>query len=528
MSKLHIYRYAAIGLLCIFSMDSAALLAQKLPAGSKAPEEFLQLAAALIQSGDLPAAEAELRKALLAAPNDVNVLSMLGSVLGMGRRWEESNRYFEKALQLDPGNAPNRRNLSANQIQLGQYAAARRNLELLLKSNPEDHKSLLMLGLCHERLRNYALAVAHLEKVPELVRGQPDNLMALMRSYYQTGQKENARQQVTRLQDLTTSPSALYAAGQIAFDANDLVVADKLLTSIQSSYPDKAAITFQLAKIRYQLNRYAEAQFMLEDLANSNQANGSTMNLLAWCYLKQGNAETAAKIFTYAIDKFPAEPANFVDLGKLCLKNNRLDTGLEVAQRGTAQHPSSAFLFELKGEIESKEGLHAQAKQSYQKAYQLDTKSPEALLGLAIAQVNLLQNQEAVTNFEKGIKLYPRHARFHAEYGKILLLPWASAEVPNASVKAEQLLKKALQLDNSISMAHFELGNLLVKDGRASEALPFLEKAAKLDAKNSQTHFVLARAYRALGRSEDAARETKLFEQLESSTAKTATKSPTR
>ncbi len=515
-------RIGFLGLLCLVLSSAPNLLAQHLPFGSSAPAELLQQAAALIQSGELPAAETNLRNALLVAPNDVNALSMLGSVLGMERRWGESNRYFEKALQLDPGNAPNRRNLAANQIQLGQYAAARRNLELLVKSNPEDRKAILMLGLCHERLRNYAQAIAHLEKAPELVRGKPDNLLALTRSYYQTGQKENARQQLTRLQNLTTSPSAIFSAGQIAFDANDLGIADRLLTSIQSTYPDKAAIYYQLAKIRYQLRRYGESQFLLEELANSNQANGSTMNLLAWCYLKQGNSETAAKIFSYAIEKFPAEPANFVDLGKLCLKENRLDAGLKAVQRGTSIHPGSRALFELKGEIESKEGLHAEAMQSYQKAHQLDSQSPEALLGLAIAQVNLLKNQEAVVSFEKGIKLYPRHARFYAEYGKTLLLPWASGEIPDASVKAEQLLKKALQLDGSISMANFELGNLLVKNGRAAESLPYLEKAARLDAKNAQTHFILARAYRALGRTEEAARETKLFEQLEPSATKAA------
>jgi protein O-GlcNAc transferase len=230
-----------------------------------------------------------------------------------------------------------------------------------------------------------------------------------------------------------------------------------------------------------------------------------------------GTLRSLRKMYSHAIDKYPAEPANFIDLGKLCLKENRLDTGLKVAQNGAALHPSSASLFEVKGEIESKEGLHAKAVQSYQKAYQLEPKSPEALLGLAIAQINLLQNQEAVANFEKGIKLYPRHARFHAEYGKALLLPWAGGEIPTATVKAEQLLKKALQLDNSISMAHFELGRLQVKEKRSEEALPHLQMAAKLDPKKAETHFLLGRACRDLGRAAEAESEMKLFQQLESS-----------
>jgi tetratricopeptide (TPR) repeat protein len=492
-----------------------SLLAQRLPSGATVSEQLLQLATAYLQAGNLPAAEAELRKALAQAPHDVTALSMLGGILGMQRRLEESSRQFEKVLQLEPGNAPARRNLCANQMQLGQLAAARKNLEMLLKADPADAQSSLMLGLTLQRQRQYALAIPYLEKVSQLVWQQSDSVAALARCYYRTGKKEKGRDQLNRLQTMLSDPAAIYTGGTIALEAGDWEQAEKLFSSIRSSYPNPTLVTYQLAKIRYQTGRYGESKFLLESIANSSQSNGAVLNLLAWCYLKEGNEETAAKILSYAIDKFPEEASNFIDLGKISLQRGRVNPGLEIVERGAARHAGSAALLELKGELESKAGLHAKAVDSYAKAVKLNPQSPESLLGLATAQTNLLQNREAVATFEKGLRLFPRYARFCAEYGKTLLLPWASGEIPGASAKAEQMLRKAIQLDGTLALAHFELGNFLVKNSRAEEAFPHLQAAAKLDSKNTETHFVLARAYRALGRTEEAEREMKLFQQLE-------------
>jgi tetratricopeptide (TPR) repeat protein len=509
----------------LFSWQAVAR-AQGTSGGSPAVEELLRSAAGRIQGGDLKTAEGDLRKAVALVPNDVAALAMLGGVLGMQGRLEESSAFFEKALQLDPANPDLRRNLAANQLQLGRTSAAIKNLQAILKSNPGDRQAMLMLGLAWERAQDFQHAIASLEQVPELVRQQPDCTAALVRSYYRTGQKEKARRQLSQLQDLSSSPAAIYLGGQMALEAKDWETAERLFNAIRSSHPKPFLVDYQLARIRYETGRFGESRMLLEPIANSPESNGSVVNLLAWCYLKEGDEATAKKILFYAVDRFPEEPANFVDLGKLCLKENSLDKGLEVVKRGVTRHPGSGSLYELKGELESRQGLHAPSVQSYTQAVRLNPRSPEALLGLALARTNLLQNREAVASFEKGLKLFPRDARFYAEYGKVLLLPWASGEIPGAEARAEQLLERAIQLDPSQATAQFELGSLLVKSQRAAEALPHLEQAAKLDARNAQVRFFLARAYRALGRTQDAEREMLLFQSLQPAASGKDAKTP--
>ncbi len=482
---------------------------------SSTVDQLKRHGAELLQAGDLKAAEAELRKALELAPNHVDTLALLGGALGMQGRLEESSQVFEKALRLAPGNQDLRRDLAANQVRLGRLAAAASNLQTILKANPGDREAILMLGFVRAREQKYTQAITLLEQAPDLVRQSPDHIAALARAYYGTGRKQKARTWLSELQRSRTDPAAFYLGGQAAMEASDWETADALfLAAKDAGYPRPALLSYQLARIRYQTGHYRESRELLEPIANSPASDGAVLNLLAWCYVKEGDEATGVKILSFATDRFPDEAANFLDLGRLHLERKSLDQGLDVVRRGAARHPGSGSLFELKGELESAQGLHGPAAQSFQQAVRLNPRSREALLSLALAQTNLLQGKEAVATFEKGMKLFPSDARFCAEYGKVLLLPWASGESPGATQKAEQLLRRAVELDGSHAEARFELGNLLVKTGRAAEAVPYLEKAASLDPRNAQAHFVLARAYRALGRTKDADREMQLFEKV--------------
>jgi Flp pilus assembly protein TadD len=77
------------------------------------------------------------------------------------------------------------------------------------------------------------------------------------------------------------------------------------------------------------------------------------------------------------------------------------------------------------------------------------------------------------------------------------------------------LIEKALVLDASLADAHYELGRLLLKQGKASEALHHLETATKLDPVNPSVPIALANAYWMLGRNADQAKELKRYRELE-------------
>jgi cytochrome c-type biogenesis protein CcmH/NrfG len=74
------------------------------------------------QSGNLEAAELELRKAVALDPENSGYLADLGGILGMARKLPEAEVFFRKALRLDPGSLTIRRDLAANEWQKAREA----------------------------------------------------------------------------------------------------------------------------------------------------------------------------------------------------------------------------------------------------------------------------------------------------------------------------------------------------------------------------------------------------------------------
>jgi tetratricopeptide (TPR) repeat protein len=81
--------------------------------------------------------------------------------------------------------------------------------------------------------------------------------------------------------------------------------------------------------------------------------------------------------------------------------------------------------------------------------------------------------------------------------------------------EAERLLRRALALDPENLPATYDLGRLLVRLKRYSDALPLLERGARLAGQDPGVHYQLFLAYSRLGRRGEADRELAKFKELE-------------
>jgi Flp pilus assembly protein TadD len=108
-----------------------------------------------LQARNLAAAEDEFRQAVKLSPRDPAYLSDLGIVLGMDERFADSDRYFQAALEVDPGDLSVRRNLAKNQWRLGEFKSAEANLQKILTAQPADAESILILDVVEENLEHF-------------------------------------------------------------------------------------------------------------------------------------------------------------------------------------------------------------------------------------------------------------------------------------------------------------------------------------------------------------------------------------
>ncbi len=481
--------------------------------GKDRAQEYTERGLKFAQAGDLKGAEAELRRAVELAPNDPTYLADLGRVLGRERKLEESSVFFARVLEIDPQNLTVRLNLAANQWQMGKLKEAKGNLEIVLKAKPGDESAILLLGMVAENLKDFASAARLLSSVPALVRQRPESLAALARSYYSTGAGEKARATLGELLGHPAGPQGVFMGGQVAAEANDYETAEKLFTSVKSSYPDLATLGYNIALVQYRANRFSDSQKTLLDLIGAGYKTTDHYNLLGWCYQKQNKSKEAIHSFEEALDRDPARETNYLDLGMVLVSDKLYPAALAVAKRGVEVLPGSYHVFMLKGLVELKLSQFTDAIDSYSRATRLRPNEPEANLGLALTQFAAGMTQQSAATFEQGIQQFPRDAGHYQEYAGVLL-KLAEAGDEAAEARAVSLLETALALDATLSEPHYQLGNVALKRGHADAARQQFELAARLNPTSSKIHYALARAYRRLGRGAEASKEFETYQKL--------------
>jgi predicted Zn-dependent protease len=148
------------------------------------------------------------------------------------------------------------------------------------------------------------------------------------------------------------------------------------------------------------------------------------------------------------------------------------------------------------------------ARDFAEKAVALDASLPLAheLLGeIALAQGRM---NDAITEFETERKLNPLEPSTYDRLG----------DAYNRAARyddAQRVLQEALLLEPNSTGPFILLGKTLLRKGDPAGAALYLEHAAQMDNANYMTHNLLGQAYRAMGRSQDAKRETDLGQKLQ-------------
>ncbi len=149
------------------------------------------------------------------------------------------------------------------------------------------------------------------------------------------------------------------------------------------------------------------------------------------------------------------------------------------------------------------------AEEYGQKAVALDPKLP--LAHFLLGELYLYQSKipEAIAEFQQELAINPGHAASYYKLGD------AYSRVQKYD-EAEKLLQRSIWLDATASGPYILMGKVLQKKGEPALAVRSLQRAITMDPNNSISHHLLGQAYRDLGRTEDAERELKLAEQLQS------------
>ena len=177
-----------------------------------------------------------------------------------------------------------------------------------------------------------------------------------------------------------------------------------------------------------------------------------------------------------------------------------------AGQYGFAPDSASAYL--LAARMLLRREYVPVAQEFARKALELNSELPLAheLLGeIALAGEHL---DEAIAEFEKERAMNPLNGSVYDRLGD------AYTRAGNYQM-AQQSLQRAVLLQPNSTGPYILLGKVLLKRQDPASAVMYLERAVKMDPTNYMTHSLLGQAYRAVGRPQDASRETQTAQKIQ-------------
>ncbi len=276
--------------------------------------------------------------------------------------------------------------------------------------------------------------------------------------------------------------------------------------------PEMSSASALLGMALYEMGDYAAAGRNLESALRGNPEDSNAELFLANDLIKLGDFERAAEHLRRLSQRQPENPEVWYLLGKVHMKLSE-----EALSKLSALDPNSVWVHEISGEVMESMKNYDGALLEYKKAVEVAPQQAGTHYHLGNAYWSLNMWDVATEQFRAELANDPSNCMAQWKIGNIIL------EQHGDSSQALAEVQKALGVCPNLMGARVDRARALIKLDRHAEALKDLEAAVKADPAESSTHFLLAQAYRALGRTQEAQAEMKVFSKLEeSSRAKTA------
>lgn len=330
----------------------------------------------------------------------------------------QAEAHLVKALQLAPESGATRRLLARAQLAQGQFAKALVSLEPLTAKGSVDTEALQLAAQARllsgdnpsaaalfaraRKIKPDDVGLRTAAAVAQFARGQPDAAVAELRSAADTDSGSTADMALISAELQRKSPDAALRAidalerkqpslplapqlrGQVLLGKQDVAGARAAFEAAHQRDPQYLPALLALASLDLRDKQTERASARFDALIKANPANSAAQLAQAEVVARGGaSREAVAELLAATVKANPASLAPRLVLVDHHIATHDAKAAQAAAQAALAQFPDHADLLLRLGRVQQAVGDHQQAATTFNRLITLQTRLPEANLGLA-------------------------------------------------------------------------------------------------------------------------------------------------
>lgn len=455
-----------------------------------------------------------LLEAYRSSANDFNVCHLVGLAYTQLEQFEKAAEFYGKALQLNPGFIPARKNLGTVLWFSNHKVEAEREFLSVTKAVPSDPVPHFYLGSLQYERKQFTKAKSHFERAGDLAFNNPEAIPMVLEAYLASRDLSFPDRVMELLQQAARpNPELVYQCatlfGRYGFYPRAIAAFEK----IKGAYGDRYALSLGLGTAQLEDRRYPAAVESLETASSLGPAKAEVFLLLGEAYDKIGSPEKAYSAYARAIELEPQSEDGYIALSNFATAHHNDQFALKTLARGLERIPGSTKLLIQQGTLWGLQLNLDQAEESFRRASLSDPKAGLPLLALGLTQMQAGKLDAAAGTFRQAARLAPND--FRPEYFYALTLARAGGR--GDPVRRKEILaalEKAIALNPRDAESRVALGQTYQAADQLDSAARELQKALELEPAHTTALYQLSTVYRRQGKTEEAQRLLRKFEEI--------------
>ena len=341
----------------------------------------LSLAELQNRTGAPDAALGNVQEALKRNPRDLRAYLLMSQAYLVKKDFPQAEKLLKAIVEQVPENTQGHWQLGLLEMQKGNFAAARQQLEQVWNTQPQSEVALQATIASYLVEKQSKQAMEFLE---QQISSRPEQASSLYHMRGEVNRLQNKPEEAIRDYNkaLAANPDSVGSAIALAnlyTQGGKMEEAIQLLLKTQKRNPQDTTLLLATAWVLDQAQRWKEAQSAYERVLALDNRNPIVLNNLAWLLAEHGGNIDVALKFAQQAKEMQVDSVNFTNtIGWIYYKKNSYQMAFQYLKEAAEKNPRSPLYQYQLGLAYLKLGKTAEARQSLQRSIQLDPKFSQA------------------------------------------------------------------------------------------------------------------------------------------------------